>query len=441
MTSLDTSGKVIQGWDPETPENWDKKIAWQTLIITTAILFLAFATWYLVSAITPMLNRIGFHFSKGQLYWIASISGLSGGLFRLIFMFLPPIVGTRKLVSISSFLFVIPMLGWFMAVQDTSTPFWWFMVLSFIGGIGGGVFSGFMPSTGYFFPKRMAGTALGIQAGIGNFGVSFIQLVAPMIMGVSLLGLGAFAPQKTSEGLVWVHSVAAVLIPWAIVLGIVGWIMLKDVPIKANFRQQIDIFGNKNTWILTIIYLMTFGAFSGFAAQLALLINNTFGVDSPFKDEYINLPRGAAYAFLGPLISALVRAAWGPLCDKFGGAIWTFISGVGMTVFTAIAALFLKPSDPNEFNWFLAAMLIMFFFTGIGNAGTFKQMPMILPRRQAGGVIGWTSAIAAFGPFIVGVLLSAMAPTTFFWGCVVFFAFATALTWIYYARPGAPFPG
>jgi transporter, major facilitator family protein len=262
-----------------------------------------------------------------------------------------------------------------------------------------------------------------------------------MIMGVSLLGLGAFAPQKTSEGLVWVHSVAAVLIPWAIVLGIVGWIMLKDVPIKANFRQQIDIFGNKNTWILTIIYLMTFGAFSGFAAQLALLINNTFGVDSPFKDEYINLPRGAAYAFLGPLISALVRAAWGPLCDKFGGAIWTFISGVGMTVFTAIAALFLKPSDPNEFNWFLAAMLIMFFFTGIGNAGTFKQMPMILPRRQAGGVIGWTSAIAAFGPFIVGVLLSAMAPTTFFWGCVVFFAFATALNWIYYARPGAPFPG
>ena len=138
MTSLDTSGKVIQGWDPETPENWDKKIAWQTLIITTAILFLAFATWYLVSAIAPMLNRIGFQFTKGQLYWIASISGLSGGLFRLVFMFLPPIVGTRKLVSISSFLFVIPMLGWFMAVQDTSTPFWWFMVLSFIGGIGGG---------------------------------------------------------------------------------------------------------------------------------------------------------------------------------------------------------------------------------------------------------------------------------------------------------------
>ena len=104
MTSLDTSGKVIQGWDPETPENWDKKIAWQTLIITTAILFLAFATWYLVSAIAPMLNRIGFHFSKGQLYWIASISGLSGGLLRLIFMFLPPIVGNRKLVSISSFI-------------------------------------------------------------------------------------------------------------------------------------------------------------------------------------------------------------------------------------------------------------------------------------------------------------------------------------------------
>ncbi len=391
-----------------------------------------------------MLNRIGFDLTAGQLYWLTSIAGLSCGLFRLVFMFLPPIIGTRKLVTLSSFLFVIPMLGWYFAVQNTDTPYWWLLTLSFLSGIGGGVFSGFMPSTGYFFPKRMSGTALGIQAGIGNFGISLIQLVGPWLMGFSLLGLGFVAPMRTDEGHdVFVYNPAIVLVPWTIIMGIVAWTMLKDVPIRANFREQIDIFGNKNTWILTIVYLVTFGAFSGFAAQLALLTNDVFGANSKFAETYAlaDLPQGAKYAFLGPLIGALVRALWGPLCDKYGGAIWTFIGCAGMTIFTGVAAIFLTPDSPDEYGWFLGSMLIMFFFTGLGNAGTFKQMPMILPRRQAGGVIGWTGAIGAFGPFIVGVLLSVMAPVAFFWGCVVFFAFTTVLVWIYYARPNAPFPG
>ncbi|AZA09490.1 nitrate/nitrite transporter [Corynebacterium pseudopelargi] len=441
MTQLRTDQRVLEGWDPEHQETWDSKIAWTTLWISTIVLIIGFATWYLVSAIAPMLNQIGFDLSKSQLYWLTAIPGLSCGIFRLIFMFLPPMIGTRKLVSMSSLLFVIPMFGWFFAVQNSDTPYWWLLTLAFISGIGGGVFSGFMPSTGYFFPKRLQGTALGIQAGIGNFGISFIQLVAPWLMGFSLLGLGFVAPQRTDAGEVFVHTPAIIMVPWAIVGAIVAWMLLKDVPVKANIRQQIDIFGNKNTWILTVVYLMTFGAFSGFAAQFALLINNVFGEASQFAGQYADLPKGAKYAFLGPLIGALVRAMWGPLCDRFGGAIWTFIGGAGMTIFTALAALTLNPDEPGQYKWFLIFMLIVFFFTGLGNAGTFKQMPMILPKRQAGGVIGWTGGIAAFGPFICGVLLSLMAPQVFFFGCVVFFAITTALVWIYYARPGAPFPG
>lgn len=443
-TKLDTQGKVLHGWDPENEETWDSSIAWRTLWISTIVLFIGFATWYLVSAIAPVLNSIGFDLSTTQLYWLTSIPGLACGLFRLVFMFLPATMGTRRLVTMSSLLFIIPMLGWYFAVQNTDTPYWWLLVLAFLTGIGGGVFSGFMPSTGYFFPKRLSGTALGLQAGLGNFGMSFIMLVAPWLMGVTLLGIGFVAPQRSGDGeALFVHNPAILMVPWAIVMAAVAWIYLKDVPVKANFREQIDIFSNRNTWILTIIYLMTFGAFSGFAAQLALIINNVFGSGSEFAATYAaeDLPRGAAYAFIGPFIGALVRALWGPLCDKFGGAIWTFIGGVGMTVFTAIAALFLTPDSPDQYIWFLGSMLIMFFFTGLGNAGTFKQMPMILPKRQSGGVIGWTGAVGAFGPFIVGVLLSLMAPVVFFWGCVVFFAFATALTWIYYARPNAPYPG
>lgn len=441
MTALDTSGKVIQGWDPEDSDHWDSKIAWRTLWISTFVLIIGFATWYLVSAIAPQLNQIGFDLSRSQLYWLTAIPGLACGIFRLIFMFLPPILGTRKLVFSSSLLFIIPMLGWFFAVQDSSTPYWWLMTLAFLSGIGGGVFSGFMPSTGYFFPKRLSGTALGIQAGIGNFGISFIQLVAPWLMGFTLLGVGFVAPQRTDDGEIFVHNPAIFLVPWAIVGAFLAWTLLKDVPVKANFRQQMDIFGNKNTWILTVVYFMTFGAFSGFAAQTALLINQIFGEGSEFAGTYDNLPAGASYAFLGPLIGALVRALWGPLCDKFGGAIWTFIGCLGMTIFTVVATFFLTPDEPDEVWWFLGAMLIFFFFTGLGNAGTFKQMPMILPKRQAGGVIGWTGAIGAFGPFVAGVLLSMMSAPTFFWGCAVYFAITTVLVWIYYARPNAPFPG
>lgn len=441
MNALDTSGKVIQGWDPEDSNHWDSKIAWRTLWISTFVLIIGFATWYLVSAIAPQLNKIGFDLTRSQLYWLTAIPGLACGIFRLIFMFLPPILGTRKLVFSSSLLFIIPMLGWFFAVQDSSTPYWWLLTLAFLSGIGGGVFSGFMPSTGYFFPKRLSGTALGIQAGIGNFGISFIQLVAPWLMGFTLLGVSFVAPQRTADGEISVHNPAIFLVPWAVVGAFLAWTLLKDVPVKANFRQQMDIFGNKNTWILTIVYFMTFGAFSGFAAQTALLINQIFGEGSGFAGTYENLPAGASYAFLGPLIGALVRALWGPLCDKFGGAIWTFIGCLGMTIFTVVATFFLTPNKPDEVWWFLGTMLIFFFFTGLGNAGTFKQMPMILPKRQAGGVIGWTGAIGAFGPFVAGVLLSILSAPTFFWGCAVYFAITTVLVWIYYARPNAPFPG
>lgn len=444
MTVLNTEGRVLHGWDPEDEERWDSGVAWKTLWVSTITLFIGFATWYLVSAIAPLLNQIGFDLTAAQLYWLTALPGLACGLFRLVFMFLPAIMGTRRLVSMSALLFVIPMLGWFFAVQDTSTPFWWLMTLSFLSGIGGGVFSGFMPSTGYFFPRRLAGTALGLQAGLSNMGMSFIQLVAPWLMGFTLLGIGFVAPQRTEGGSeIFVHNPSIFLAPWAVLMAVIAWTVLKDVPVKANFRQQIDIFGNVNTWVMTVIYVAGFGAFAGFSAQLALLINNTYGASSRFADTMPvdDLPRGAAWAFLFPLIGAGIRALWGPLCDRFGGAVWTFIGLIGMAVFTGVAALFLDPDSPDAFWPFFISMLVMAVFSGLVNAGSFKQMPMILPKRQSGGVIGWTGAMGAFGPFIVGVLLSMLAPTIFFWGCVIFFIIAAVLAWIFYARPNAPYPG
>ncbi|TFB47315.1 MFS transporter [Cryobacterium tagatosivorans] len=430
-----TLSSDLSNWDPENEETWDSKLAWRTLWITTYCMLLSFATWYLVSAIAPRLGDIGYDLTQAQLYWLVAVPGLAGGLLRLVFMFLPPLIGTRALVAMSSALLLLPMLGWTLAARDTSTPYWVLLALSFAAGIGGGSFSGLMASTSYFFPKRLAGTALGLQAGLGNFGIGLIQVLTPWIVGFGLLGTAALTPQSTAEGqFVWLHNGGLVLIPWVLLAVGLSLYYLRRVPITANFRQQMDIFRIKHTWIMTAIYLMSFGAFSGLAAQMGLMILNIYG-------DFENAPDPLAFAFIGPAMGALVRAGAGPLCDRWGGAIFTFIGGVGMTIGTVITYFFLRPTSVDEFWGFLIGMLIIFFFSGLANAGTFKQMPMIFPKRQAGGAIGWTAAIAAFGPFIVGMALTAISPSAFFIGCAVWCAFCTGLAWFYYARPGAPNPG
>ncbi len=439
MEATKKSKYVLTDWEPNNPDKWNSGLAWRTLAISTYSLILAFSVWFLVSAIAPKLNEIGFDLTKAQLYWLTSMPGLSCGFLRLIYTFLPPIVGTRKLVGWSSILYMIPMLGWFFAVQNPNTPYWWLLSLAFMCGIGGGSFSGYMPSTGYFFPKRLSGTALGLQAGIGNLGMSIIQLVGPLLMGFSLFGLTWMSPQQTADGAsIWVFNAAIFFVPWCIVAAILSFTLLRDVPIKANIRQQLDIFSNANTWYMTVLYVMTFGLFSGLSAVFGLLINDNYGAESPLKLAVT----GASFAFLGPLIGSVVRMVWGPFCDKMGGAIWTFISGVGMAITLAIAGFYLSnPRGMSDFYGFLIAMLVMFFFAGLGNAGTFKQMPMIMPARQAGGAIGFTAAVASFGPFVVSVALTMISPAVFFYGCTVFCIIGSALCWWQYARKNAPFPG
>ena len=429
----------LQDWDPEDPQRYDSRLAWTTLAVTTYCLNLAFVAWFLVSAIAPRLNSIGFDLDKGQLYWLTAMPGLAGGLLRIVWMFLPPVLGTRKLVTLSTALLAIPLAGWGWAVRDPGTSYSTLMLLAFACGIGGGVFSGFMPSTSYFFPRAKQGTALGIQAGVGNFGVSVVQFLVPWVVGFALFGTAAIGPEASVDaktgatGTTWLHNAGIVFLPWVGLGAVLAWTLLRSVPVQANLRQQLDIFTEKHTWLMTALYIMTFGVFSGFAAQFGLLIKNLYG-------GFADAPDPLAFAFLGPLVGSAARVAWGPLCDRFGGAIWTVVSGVGMTASTAFTALWLTPADRGEFTWFLTGMLAIFFFAGVGNASTFKQMPMIFPRRQAGGVIGWTAAIAAFGPFIVGVSLSAISPTTFFVGSAVYFAACVAIAWHYYARPGAERP-
>jgi NNP family nitrate/nitrite transporter-like MFS transporter len=455
-------GEWLEHWDPEDEKSWDSSLAWRTLWITTFCLTLAFIAWFLPSAIIPKLNALGYEFTKEQLYWMAAMPGLSAGLFRLVWMVLPPILGTRKMVSITTLLLIASTLGWGVRVQSPTAPYWELMVLAFLAGIGGGAFSGFMPSTSYFFPKRKQGTALGLQAGIGNLGVSIVQLLTPYLIAISALAVFGGSQQMTfpaqPDETVWYQNAAFVWIPLMVIGAILAWTMLKSVPVKANIKQQFDIFKNQDTWWMTILYIMTFGTFSGLAAQFGLLMINLYGSGNPeivegtgatatlLIDGYA-VPEAVKYVFLGPLIGAVARFAFSPLTDKMGGAIWTLISGIGIAISVVLTIPALTPDTSSAaaleagFNRFLWGMLAIFLFAGIGNASTFKQMPMIFERRQAGGVIGWTAAIAAFGPFFFGVGLNAFGPVTFYWIGAAWAVMCIALTWWRYARPGAPKPG
>jgi len=261
--SLATAGGTwLSRWEPENDSFWrsgGSGLAWRTLTITTLNLTMAFIVWFLVSALVVRLPQIGFRFTPGELFWLAAMPGLAGGTLRLVHMFLTPMYGTRLVVSLSTLSLLVPLLGWFYAVQNPATPYWVLMLLAFLAGLGGGNFSSFMPSTSLFFPKRLQGTALAIQAGIGNFGVSIVQFVTPWIIGFALFGGAAFmgAPQTLTKGgvqsQVYLQNAAAVWIPFVLVFGVCAWLMLKSVPVKANFAQQFDIFRSGHTWSMTSV--------------------------------------------------------------------------------------------------------------------------------------------------------------------------------------------
>jgi NNP family nitrate/nitrite transporter-like MFS transporter len=439
------SGSWLQHWAPEDEAFWNgrgKAIAWRTLIITTFNLTLAFITWFVVSALVVRLPAIGFQLTTGQLFWLAAMPGLAAGTLRIGHTFLTPMFGTRNVVSVATISLLIPAIGWFYAVQDPATPYWVLMGLAFLAGLGGGNFSSFMPSTSLFFPKRLAGTALAIQAGIGNFGVSVVQFVTPWIIGIMLAGGALGAPQTFTRGAistpVWLQNATAIYVPLIVLGALAAWVALKSVPVQASFREQLDIFRLKHGLFMTILYIMTFGTFSGLSATFPLLIKQCYGA-------LPGAPDPLAWAFYGPLIGSIARVIGGPISDRLGGARVTQVSAIGMIACTIAVTFFTSPGSMAEFPYFVAAMLGIFLFSGIGNASTFKQMPMLFPPRQAAGVIGWTAAIAAYGPFVCGMLFGLSfqyfgTPNAFLWWAVAYFSACLVLNWWLYARRNAPNP-
>ena len=439
-------GTWLKAWDPENISFWESegsKIAWRTLSVTTIALTLSFATWFMVSAIVVKLPGIGFKFSQDQLFWLAAMPGLAAGTLRIVNTFLLPIYGTRHVVTFATLIKLIPCVGFAFAVMNLTTPFWVFMVLAFTAGFGGGDFSSFMPSTNLFFPKRLKGTALGIQAGIGNFGVSLAQFMTPALLGIAIYGGSETFTKvnpKTKEVLgiseIFLQNASLWYVPLLIIMTFICWWALRSIPIKASFKEQLDIFKEKHTWFCTITYFMTFGTFAGLSAAFPMMMKALYG-------NFEGAPDPLKYAFYGPLIGSASRVLFGFISDKTGGAILTTITGLGLIAGTIMLATMglVAPTSMEQFPMFVAVMLGMFFFAGIGNAATFRQFPIIFQHnpRQAAGVIGWTAAIAAYGPFIFSLIIGAVIgavknANAFFWGLLVFLVIATWVNWNYYNK-------
>jgi NNP family nitrate/nitrite transporter-like MFS transporter len=439
-------GSWLERWTPEDEGFWrttGRRIAWRTLVLTTASLVLSFASWFAMSAVVVRLPDVGFAFTTTQLFWLTAMPGLAGGTLRILHTFLIPIFGTRAVVGTATLLKLVPCVGLALAVATPGTPFGMFLLLAFLAGMGGGDFSSYMPSTSLFFPKRLQGTALGIQAGIGNFGVSVAQFVTPWIIGFAAFGaLGGTSQTLTKGGVskpVWLQNAFWVYVPLLLALGAACWVWLRSVPVRVSLRDQLDIFKNRHTWFCTVTYVMTFGSFSGLSAAFPLLIKTLYG-------RFPGAPDPLAYAFLGPLIGSASRVAFGFVADRTGGAILTHVTGIALIGLSLalVTTDALVPASLDSFPLFVGLMLAVFFFTGVGNAATFRQYPLIFAHspRQGAGVLGWTGAVAAYGPFVVSTLLglsiaSTGTPVAFFVGAIAFYVVATAINWWFYARRGA----
>lgn len=439
-------------WEPEDSNFWEsggKRLAWKTLWITTIALTLSFATWFMVSAIVVKLPGIGFNFSQEQLFWLAAMPGLAAGTLRIVHTFLLSIYGTRHVLTIATLIKLIPCVGFAFAVMDPGTPFWVFMVLAFTAGFGGGDFSSFMPSTNLFFPRRLKGTALGIQAGIGNFGVSLAQFMTPAIIGIALYGssetftkINPKTKEVISSSEIYLQNAALWYVPLLLITALLCWWMLRSIPVKASFKEQLDIFKEKHTWYCTITYLMTFGTFSGLSAAFPMMMKSLYG-------NFEGAPDPLQYAFYGPLIGSASRVLFGFVSDRTGGGVLTTLTGIGLMAGCVMMATMglVAPTSLDTFPLFVGVMLAMFFFAGIGNAATFRQYPIIFQhnQRQAAGVIGWTAAVAAYGPFIFSIIIGSVIGATsnanaFFWGLLVFVAIATWVNWHFYHRRGCERP-
>ena len=531
------SGADIADWHPEDNAFWEstgKRVAYRNLWISVPALLCGFAVWGMWGIITVQMLNLGFPFTQAELFTLTAIAGISGATMRIPASFLIRLAGGRNTIFLTTAMLLAPAIGTGIVLQHKDWPLWAFQLMALWSGVGGGNFASSMSNISTFFPKRLQGTALGLNAGIGNFGVTTMQVVIPLVMTVPLLG--AFGGESLvlvkdsgwifgkivagtptwiqNAGFAWVLSlvplsalcyfgmnnlktvspntgspivafakitylytiafVPAIFMLWLYLpaptgLGVLSmWVAIPlDIVLalavmkiaafgdmKEGVARQFAIFRDKHTWSLTALYIVTFGSFIGFSMALPLAITVIFGfqhvpdaagvLQHTLKNP--NGPSALTYAWMGPFIGAAVRPVGGWISDKVGGSIVTqVISAVMVVASVAVGYVMMQAyasATPEQyFPMFLGLFMVLFFASGIGNGSTFRTIGVIFDRTQAGPVLGWTSAVAAYGAFIapvvIGAQIKAGTPQMAMYGFAVFYAVCLVLNWWFYLRKNA----
>ena len=527
----------IQDWRPEDEQFWAQtgsKIAYRNLWISIPALLCGFAVWGMWGIITVQMLNLGFPFSQAELFTLTAIAGISGATMRIPASFLIRMAGGRNTIFLTTAMLLAPAIGTGIALQHPEWPLWVFQLMALWSGVGGGNFASSMSNISTFFPKRLQGTALGLNAGLGNFGVTTMQIVIPLVMTIGLFGafggeakalikdsgwifgkIKAGTPTYIQNaGFAWVLSLVPLAVlcwfgmnnlktvtpnsgsPFTAFLKITYLYSLAFVPsigmlylylpaptglgllnmwvaipldiiaallvmklaafgtMKENVAKQFEIFKNKHTWSMTALYVVTFGSFIGFSMALPLAITVIFGfIHAPDAAGVLqhtvknpNAPSALTYAWIGPFVGAAVRPIGGWISDKVGGSIVTQVISAIMVVASAAVGYVMMQAygsaTPEQyFPMFMGLFVLLFAASGIGNGSTFRSVGFIFDRQQAGPVLGWTSAVAAYGAFIAPVLIGqqikAGTPQLAFYGFSVFYAVCLVLNWWFYLRPKA----
>lgn len=475
VTDKPAFGRVLTVWTPEDKAFWEQQgraIANLNLWISIPALLLSFAVWMVWSVVIVNLPNIGFKFTTNQLFWLAALPALCGATLRIFYSFMVPIFGGRKWTALSTASLLLPALGIGFAVQDPATSYPTFVVLALLCGFGGGNFASSMANISFFFPKERKGSALGLNAGLGNLGVSVVQFVVPLVITAGVFGALGGEPQSWIKGSetrqMWLQNAGFIWVPFILLSTLAAWFGMNDIAsARASFADQAVIFKRRHNWLMCWLYLGTFGSFIGYSAGFPLLIKSQF--------PEVN---ALTYAFLGPLVGAVIRPFGGWLSDKLGGAPVTFWNFIVMAL-AVIGVLYFLPKGAGgamalpwgpaqgNFYGFLAMFMLLFLTTGIGNGSTFRMIPVIFmterlrdaegkgepakeqaikdANKEAAAVLGFTSAMAAYGGFFIpksyGTSIAATGgPEVALWIFIVFYLSCIAMTWWYYARRDAEMP-
>ena len=448
---------AIQDWRPEDKTFWDtqgRAVARRNLWISVPCLLLSFSVWMVWSVVVAKLPSVGFKFTNEELFWLASLPGLSGATLRIFYSFMPAIFGGRLWTTLATWSLLIPAVGMGYAVQNPQTPYYIFLLLALLCGFGGGNFASSMANISFFFPKAEKGNALAINAGLGNLGVSVVQFVVPIAITSGVFGWLGGEPQSATQAGVtttlWLQNAGYVFVPFIIASAFAAWFGMNDIAtMKASFADQSVIFQRKHNWVMCWLYSGTFGSFIGFSAAFPLLSKILYPEVNALK-----------YAVLGPLVGALARAVAGKPSDRIGGGRITFWVFIAMSIGVAgvLYAIGLKGSAMS-FPIFFASFLFLFAATGVGNASTFQMIPAIMRKetarlhpdlkgtdavkqsdKEAAAIIGFTSAIAAYGAFFIpksfgtSIAMTGGAEVALY-AFLAFYVSCIAITWWFYTRP------